>query len=102
MADSIKCVCSHCGTKYRLPVEAQGRAARCKRCGEKFEVPHLQSLEDNILTWLTGPAEDEEAPPQPRIISMPAAENPNEESVAGRRLRGTIRLKQNTPKEETA
>ncbi len=102
MADTIKCVCSHCGTKYRLPVEAQGRAARCKRCGEKFEVPRLQSLEDSILTWLNTPDDDEEAPAQPRIISMPTGENPNEGTVAGRRLRGTIRLKQNTPKEETA
>jgi hypothetical protein len=82
---------SHCGAKYRLPVEAQGRSARCKRCGERFDIPQSQSLEDSILTWLSSPADEEEedmAPAKPKVISMPASD-PNTESVAGRRLRGT-------------
>lgn len=104
MAETIKCTCSNCGAKYRLPVEAQGRTARCKRCGEKFEVPKEQSLEDSILTWLTVPEEEEAengVPAKPRVISMPA-NDPNEQSMAGRRMRGTIRMKEGGPKEQTA
>jgi hypothetical protein len=102
--ETIKCVCSSCGAKYRLPVEAQGRTARCKRCGEKFNVPREQSLEDSILTWLNSPNEEdaeEAAPAQPRVISMPNADQ-SEGSMAGRRVRGTIRMKDSAPKEETA
>jgi DNA-directed RNA polymerase subunit RPC12/RpoP len=104
MPDTIKCSCSHCGAKYRLPAEAQGRTARCKRCGEKFAVPREQSLEDSILTWLSAPEEAEEAAPPPRIISMPGADadNSNDGTVAGKRVRGTIRLKSSVPKEESA
>lgn len=104
MAETIKCACSNCGAKYRLPIEAQGRTARCKRCGEKFEIPRRQSLEDSIITWLSVPDEDEHqdaAPAKPRIISMPATEE-NEDSLAGRRMRGTIRMKDKAPKEESA
>ncbi|HPM24436.1 MAG TPA: hypothetical protein PLP66_11065 [Phycisphaerae bacterium] len=101
MAETIKCACSHCGAKYRLSVEAQGRSARCKRCGERFDIPQSQSLEDSILTWLSSPADEEEedmAPAKPKVISMPASD-PNTESVAGRRLRGTIRMKSPDAKE---
>ncbi len=111
MPETIKCNCSHCGAKYRLPVEAQGRSARCKRCGERFQVPRSESLEDSILTWLSAPDEeevDEAAPAKPRVISMQAAEpeQPGEpsESAVNRR-RGTIRMKStppNAPKQETA
>ncbi len=102
--ETIKCVCSNCGAKYRLPVEAQGRTARCKRCGEKFNVPQKQSLEDSILTWLNTPGEEdaeEAAPAQPRVISMPAT-GEAEDASGDRRVRGTIRMKSATPKEETA
>jgi DNA-directed RNA polymerase subunit RPC12/RpoP len=103
MGETIKCACTNCGAKYRIPVEAQGRTARCKRCGGKFEVPREQSLEDSILTWLTAPDEDEveEAPAKPRIISMNTGDA-NEESMAGRRMRGTIRMKSTPPKEGSA
>ncbi len=104
MAETIKCTCGKCGAKYRLPVEAQGRTARCKRCGEKFEIPRQLSLEDSILTWLSVPTEedaDEVVPEKPKIISMPQSD-PNEATAAGKRLRGTIRMKPNTPKEESA
>ena len=104
MAETIKCTCSNCGAKYRLPIEAQGRTARCKRCGKKFAIPRKESLEDSILTWLSSPDEDEAedaAPAKPRVINMPAADE-NEESVAGRKVRGAIRMKSTTPKEGTA
>ncbi len=105
MPETIKCNCSHCGAKYRLPVEAQGRSARCKRCGERFQVPRSESLEDSILTWLSSPDEeaaDEAAPAQPRVINMQADQNA---PAADRRPRGTIRLKSTgpeAPKQETA
>ena len=104
MAEPIKCNCSHCGAKYRLPSEAAGRTARCKRCGEKFEVPREATLEDSILTWLSGPSEDEDeaAPAQPRVISMPSSEEAGASEEGSRRARGTIRMKSNPPKEETA
>ncbi|NLG42660.1 MAG: hypothetical protein GX547_05405 [Phycisphaerae bacterium] len=92
MADTIKCACSHCGAKYRLPIEAQGRTARCKRCGEKFEVPRQESsLEDTILSWLTPPEEEEADVAKPRVISMPR--EPVDPEVS-KRARGPIRLKE--------
>lgn len=102
MSDTIKCSCSHCGAKYRLPVEAQGRTAKCKRCGNKFDVPRQNSLEDSILTWLSAPNEDDvedAAPAKPRVISMPTDDAASEESV--RKLRGPIRLRSGAAQEET-
>lgn len=104
-SETIKCTCSHCGAKYRLPVEAQGRTARCKRCGEKFEIPRGQSLEDSILTWLTAPGEEEEreevAPAQPRVINMPGADAKEDDDAAEKR-RGPIRMKGGGAKTESA
>ncbi len=97
MPDTIKCTCNHCGAKYRLPIEAQGRFARCKKCGEKFQVPQEENLEDTVLSWLNeGEAEEETA--QPRVISMPKRAA---DSDAVNKARGPIRLKAGTapPKE---
>lgn len=94
-SETIKCTCNHCGAKYRLPVEAQGRTARCKRCGEKFQIPRGQSLEDSILTWLTAPSEEEReeaAPAKPRVINMPGADAKEDDETAEKR-RGPIRMK---------
>lgn len=90
MSDMIKCACSHCGAKYRLPVEAQGRAVRCKKCNEKFEVPRSESLEESILSWLTDPDEEKEevTAEQPRVINM-AAVGGEAKTVS----RGIIRMK---------
>lgn len=92
--ETIKAVCPKCQAKYRLPAEAQGRVARCKRCGDKFEVPRKLSLEDSVLTWLTGPIEEEEevaeAPSQPKVISMP--QQAADSDGSGIR-RGLIRMK---------
>ena len=78
MSESIKCNCAHCGAKYRLPMEAQGRSARCKRCGKRFEVPKADTLEDTILSWLSAPPEEEEEQiAQPRVISMPDEAEPD-------------------------
>ncbi len=94
MSDTIKCVCDHCGAKYRLPIDTQGRKAKCKRCGERFEVPKAesQSLEDSIMLWLSG-EDDEEVVTQPRVINMPTDQRIEENSDAGRRLQGPIRMK---------
>jgi hypothetical protein len=98
VADTIKCNCSHCGAKYRLPVEAQGRKARCKRCGETFEVPRADSLEDTILSWLTPADEEDVDVPQPRVISMPR--EPVDEETK-KRAQGPIRMK-STPADQKA
>lgn len=103
MSETIKCTCPSCGAKYRLPVEAQGRRARCKRCGEKFDVPRQENLEDSILTWLSAPTEEEAeeaVPAPPRVINMPAA-NPAEASDTARKMRGPIRMKDAASKGET-
>lgn len=99
--DFVKAVCPKCQAKYRLPAEAQGRVARCKRCGEKFEVPRKLSLEDSVLTWLTGPVEEDEeveAPVQPKVISMPQQQPDPDGTVAGvpspRTRRGLIPMRQ--------
>lgn len=99
MAEFIKCVCPKCGQKYRLPVEYQGRHARCKKCSEKFEVPKTEkSLEDSVLDWLNEAEEQEaEAPPeQPRVITVKREPGAEQESAA-HRSRGPIRLKSTTP-----
>jgi predicted nucleic acid-binding Zn-ribbon protein len=92
----IKCNCAACGAKYRLPVEFAGRTARCKKCGEKFDVPKEKSLEDSVLDWLkeTDEAEAEEVAEKPRVISMPKADSAADSSDPGKR-RGSspIRLK---------
>jgi hypothetical protein len=106
VADFIKCLCSNCGAKYRLPLEFQGRRARCKKCGEKFEVPKVKkTLEDSVLDWLNEgeeqEVESEETAAQPRVISMPKeAAAPAEEGAAGNRRRGVIRIKTDTDEEK--
>lgn len=90
MAETIKCTCSNCGAKYRLPAETQGRTARCKKCGEKFMVPRETSLEDSIMAWLSEADEDDHPVDQPRIISMNA---PAEDADAARQRKGPIRMK---------
>ncbi|MGE0479792.1 MAG: hypothetical protein AB7Q17_04905 [Phycisphaerae bacterium] len=93
MTETLKCVCQNCGAKYRLPVEYQGRSARCKQCGEKFSVPKLGNgtLEDSVLSWLNE-ADEEDAVDQPRVINMPSTT----ESDPGRRSKGPIRMKTGT------
>ncbi|MFQ5805686.1 MAG: hypothetical protein ACE5I3_04465 [Phycisphaerae bacterium] len=100
MADFIKCSCPKCAAKYRLPVEFQGRRARCKKCGEKFEVPRTKTLEDSVLDWLSEAEQEqekEEAIAQPRVISLPK-ESASDSSTTVRR-KGPIRLK-STPADE--
>lgn len=99
VADLIKCTCAACGAKYRLPVEAQGRSARCKRCGKTFHVPREQSLEDTILTWLDVPDEEAEDVSKPRVISMPK-DAPSDE--AARKMKGPIRMKGEAAEEDSA
>jgi hypothetical protein len=67
-------------------------------------VPRNQSLEDSILTWLSVPEEEEAeetTPAKPRVISMPGADA-NEGTMVGRKPRGTIRIKSQDPKQESA
>jgi len=92
VADFIKCICTACGAKYRLPVEFGGRTARCKKCSAKFEVPRDKGLEDSVLDWLSEADADEAPVEQPRVISMPKSSTPDD-SDAGRKPHGVIRLK---------
>jgi PHP family Zn ribbon phosphoesterase len=96
VADFIKCVCSNCGAKYRLPVEFQGRRARCKKCGEKFEVPKKKkTLEDSVLDWLAEGEEEEkeEAVAQPRVINIPKENSDDSDGETKSRKQGPIRMK---------
>ena len=98
MADSIKCNCSHCGAKYRLPAEYQGRRARCKKCGEKFEVPRNKTLEDSVLDWRSEAEEQEkkqaETIARPRVISIPKEAGAGSDGQsAGAKRKGPIRMK---------
>jgi hypothetical protein len=86
----IKCLCSHCNAKYRLPAEFAGRTARCKKCGEKFDVPKGEkSLEDSVLDWLSDADETEEVIEQPRVINIPK----DAAAAEGSRKKGVIRMK---------
>lgn len=97
MADFIKCICSNCGAKYRLPAEFQGRRARCKKCGEKFEVPKTKTLEDSVLDWLSEAEEkdetEQEAVSKPRVISIPKESAAPDEEGSSARRKGPIRMK---------
>jgi len=90
VADTIKCACTHCGAKYRLPVEAQGRFARCKKCGDKFQVPRGGTIEDSVLSWLNESDPDEDTVAHPRVISMPKE---TADPQAAQKARGPSRLK---------
>jgi PHP family Zn ribbon phosphoesterase len=92
VSDGIRAVCSHCGAKYRLPVEAAGRTARCKKCGGKFEVPREKNLEDSVLDWLSEGEAEEEVVEKPRVINIPKDEAADPQAVA-RARGGVIRLK---------
>ena len=95
MPETIKCFCPKCKAKYRLPVEAGGRVARCKRCGDRFEVPREQTLEDSIITWLTSTEEETEevTPAKPKVISMPTEPTDGATADTARKVRGPIRMK---------
>ncbi|MFO0839853.1 MAG: hypothetical protein U1D55_15180 [Phycisphaerae bacterium] len=89
--DTIRCECPKCGAKYRLPLEAAGRTARCKKCGDAFAVPKLdKSLEDSVMDWLME-SDPEEAVDSPRVINMPASTPADPEAL--KRSRGPIRMK---------
>jgi hypothetical protein len=90
VSDQIRASCGQCGAKYRLPVEAAGRSARCKKCGGTFEVPQAKSLEDSVLDWLTEPeVEEEVVADRPRVINM----QKDEGDAGANQARGPIRLK---------
>lgn len=89
MDDSVKAVCGACGAKYRLPVEAAGRTARCKKCGGKFDVPQVKKLEDSVLDWLSDVDEPETPAEQPRVINIPKDASDGHAPVPS----GPIRLK---------
>ena len=95
MPESIKCPCPQCGAKYRLPIETEGRAIRCKRCDHKFRVPKAEhSLEDSVLTWLDdGGSDEEETTTRPRVIRLgdeKPPSNPDDSGAAAKRLRGPL------------
>lgn len=97
----IKCECSTCGAKYRLPAEYQGRSARCKKCGNKFQVPAQEekSLEDSVLDWLKEPEGEDEVVEQPRVVSMPKKADADSSDPGVKR--GPIRLKSNSSTPES-
>ncbi|MFN0135838.1 MAG: hypothetical protein ACKVS9_06940 [Phycisphaerae bacterium] len=92
MADFVKCSCPACGVNYKLPVEFQGRTARCKKCGVKFEVPKDRSVEDSVLDWLSdGTDEEADTVSQPKVVTMPK-EN-SDPNAPKSRTGGVIRFK---------
>ena len=94
MSEGIRCSCPSCAAKYRLPDEAQGRTARCKMCGAKFDVPK-KSLEDSVQDWLSDGAEHDDDIEQPRVINIPRATGGD----GGSRRRGVIRMR--SPSEDS-
>ncbi|MBP7933579.1 MAG: hypothetical protein KA354_02920 [Phycisphaerae bacterium] len=62
MLEQIQCVCPECRTTYRVPAKANGRHARCRKCGTIFRIVGTTTpvaTEDDILRWL-GQGENEE------------------------------------------
>ena len=92
MADTIQCACGHCHAKYRLPAEFAGRTGKCKKCGQKFQIPsNERSLEDSVLDWLAEEDDVEEPIDRPRVIND-TPEKPAS-SHGGNRNKGPIRMK---------
>jgi hypothetical protein len=53
VAHYIVAICRFCGREYHLKPAAAGRRARCKECGEIFQVPTPTSnLDDTVAQWL--------------------------------------------------
>lgn len=53
MGERILAICKFCGRRYRLQRSAAGKRARCKDCGEVFQVPcPARELDDTIAQWL--------------------------------------------------
>ena len=53
MGERITAICKFCGREYRLKKSAAGRRARCKNCGEVFQVPlPSHELDDTVAQWL--------------------------------------------------
>ncbi len=98
MSDTIKCLCGNCGAKYRLPVEFAGRTARCKKCGQRFEVPRpaAKTLEDSVLDWLTDEEDvDQQETLQPRVVNLPKQPSPaGDDDSTPRSKPNPIRLKE--------
>ena len=53
MGEGFLAICKFCGKRYRLQRSAAGKRARCKDCGEVFQVPYpARELDDTIAQWL--------------------------------------------------
>lgn len=52
--------CGHCNARYRVPGEALGRIARCRKCGRRFVMAPKPTLDDSVLDWLLDEEESEE------------------------------------------
>jgi len=88
----IQCACGHCHAKYRLPAEFAGRTGKCKKCGQKFQIPaQKRSLEDSVLDWLAEDEETDEQIERPRVIDV-STDKPASSQGSGR-SKGPIRMK---------
>ena len=78
-------------------MEFQGRKARCKKCGEKFAVPRVKSLEDSVLDWLNeaddADSEQAESVAPPQIVNIPKEAAETDDPEAKARRQGPIRMK---------
>jgi len=76
MSEFLIVKCSHCGASYRLPSGSEGKKARCTRCRQTFRILAEPDLDDTVLDWLAGDANEDStvvhvAPP--RVVTLEQA-----------------------------
>lgn len=71
----IETSCPHCGTAYRLKPELAGRMVRCKTCQESFEIPPVDTQDDEDSALHT-------------IETRPIAANPRRHHSSGNHRTG--------------
>jgi predicted Zn finger-like uncharacterized protein len=86
--------CPACQTRYKVPNAVAGRRAKCKKCGQPFQIPVAPPDSGRLsLTTLT-PADDDSTVIQTRP-------RPNEKPAAGKGGKG-LRLRSEAEEKETA
>ena len=88
-AVSIVVACNSCGKRSNVPDGADGRIARCPKCGTLFEIRHGEDVNDEEVNQLTvegDRASDSSRPPAPPPFrphsTPPNAQTPQPSEVA--------------------
>ncbi|MAE61267.1 MAG: hypothetical protein CMJ49_07905 [Planctomycetaceae bacterium] len=84
-------LCGNCNQRLTVPVDAQGKMARCPACDHKFAVPKPDSmLEDTVVAWMdldleqAVDAAEDDIPDQPKRHSFGRNAKPRDTAAASK------------------